>query len=286
MLKKSYLLALIFLTFSASFALAAVWTDEFNGDELEEGWTFQDRPGDPTTIEVIDGQLRMTHVPDGFGHLLAERPVLFRDGPEGDFSIYGLFNSDPEEDYGAWIGIFIGDPFTDDGGASYAFLGFGGEAGAIILIYLGAGKPAAPSPLPFWMKLEKSGNQYTAYIREKEGDDWQNVGNLVRDIEDPVIGIGMLNHWDAITLTLIVDSFHIEGEKSNHRRRLARLVNSPLLGGNSRLSKSSGKVGLSYQLSTTNQLILVILNEVQQSEKSRIVSFRMTLIALFKIFYK
>ena len=210
---KRFFLMLIFLTFSASSALSAVWVDEFDGEELEDGWTFQDRPGDPTTVEVIDGQLQMTHVPDGFGHLVAERPVLFRDGPEGDFSIYGLFSSDPEDTYGAWIGIFIGDPFVADGGNTYAFLGFGGEAGAIQLILLGAGKPAAPSPVPFWLKIEKSGNKYTGYAREKEGDAWQDVGNLVRDIENPIVGIGMLNHWDGITLTLIADTFYMEGDK-------------------------------------------------------------------------
>ena len=212
MLKK-FCLILVFSAFPASSVLAAIWVDEFDGEELESGWTFQDRPGDTTALEVIDGQLRMTHVPDAFGHLVAERPVLLRDGPEGDFSIYGLFSSDPEENYGAWIGIFIGDPFTADGGTTYAFLGFGGEAGAILLILLGSGKPAAPSPVPFWLKLEKSGNQYTAYARETENDDWQNVGTLVRDIEDPIVGIGMLNHWDGITLTLIVDAFYMEGEK-------------------------------------------------------------------------
>jgi len=210
---RTFCLVMVFLAFFALSTIAAVWVDEFDGEELESGWTFQDRPGDPTTLEVIDGQLRMTHVPDGFGHLLAERPVLFRDGPEGDFSIYGLFSSDPEDTYGAWIGIFIGDPFTDDGGSTYAFLGFGGESGAVNLILLGSGKPEAPSPVPFWLKLEKSGNQYTGYTREKEGDDWQNVGTLTPNIEDSVVGIGMLNHWDAITLTLIVDTFYMEGEE-------------------------------------------------------------------------
>lgn len=209
---KRFYLVLVFLTFAASSALAGVWVDEFDGDEVQDVWTFQDRPGDPTTLEVIDGHLLMTHVPDGFGHLVAERPVLFQDGPEGDFSIYALFDSEPQENYGAWIGLFIGDPFTDDGGATYAFLGFGGEAGAIKLILLGAGKPEPPSPLPFWLKIEKSGNDYNAFAREGEGDDWQNVGKLVHDIKDPIVGIGMLNHWDGTTLTLITESFFIEGE--------------------------------------------------------------------------
>ncbi len=211
-MRKIFCFVLAFLAFLASSTMAAIWVDEFDGDELESGWTFQDRPGDPTTLEVADGQLWMTHVPDAFGHLLAERPVLFRDGPEGDFSIYGLFSSDPEDTYGAWIGIFIGDPFVADGGATYAFLGFGGESGAIQLILLGSGKPQAPSAVPFWLKLEKLGNKYTAYTRESEGDDWQNVGTLTLDIEDPVVGIGMLNHWDGITLTLITDTFYMEGE--------------------------------------------------------------------------
>ena len=209
---KTTRLALVFFVFFTSPVLAAIWTDDFDGAKLEEGWTFKDRPGDPTTLELKDGKLLMTHVPDGFGHLVPERPVLYRDPPKGDFSIYGLFSSDPEENYGAWIGIFIGDPFVADGGASYAFLGFGGESGAIQLILLGFAKAEAPSPVPFWLKLEKSGNQYTAYAREKEGDDWQNVGKLVRDIKDPIIGIGMLNHWDNVTLTLITESFSIEGE--------------------------------------------------------------------------
>jgi len=212
-MRKTFYLVLAFLAFFASSAMAAIWVDEFDGEELEDGWTFQDRPGDPTTVEVIDGQLRMTHIPDGFGHLIAERPVLFRDGPEGDFSIYGLFSSDPEDTYGAWIGIFIGDPFTADGGVTYAFFGFGGELGAIQLILLGGAKSAAPSPVPFWLKLEKSGNKYTAFSRETEGDDWLNAGVLTLDIEDPIVSIGMLNHWDGITLTLIADAFYMEGDR-------------------------------------------------------------------------
>ena len=212
MFQRIYLI-LIFLTFAVSSIVAAIWTDDFEGADLDRGWTFQDRPGDPTTLELNDGELWMTHVPDGFGHLVAERPVLYRDAPKGDFSIYGFFNSEPEENYGAWIGLFIGDPFSADGGASdYAFLGFGGEAGAIKLILLGSGKPAAPSPLPFWLKIEKSGNDYNAFTREAEGDDWQNVGKLVRELKDSKVGIGMLNHWDGTTLTLITDSFHMEGE--------------------------------------------------------------------------
>ena len=209
---RRFYLVIVSLAFAASSASAAVWIDEFDGDEVQDIWTFQDRPGNPTTLEVVDGQLLMTHVPDAFGHLVAERPVLLRDGPEGDFSIYALFDSEPQDSYGAWIGLFIGDPFTDDGGTTFAFLGFGGEAGAILLILLGSGKPAAPSALPFWLKLEKTGNEYNAFVRETEGDDWQNVGKLVRDIKDPVVGIGMLNHWDGITLTLITESFFMEGE--------------------------------------------------------------------------
>ena len=79
---------------------------------------------------------------------------------------------------------------------------------------MSVGKPEAPGPVPFWLKLEKSQNQFTGYTRKKEGEDWQNVGELVRDIKKPkYVGIGILNHWDNQNLTLIADSFSMEGEK-------------------------------------------------------------------------
>lgn len=212
----AFLLSLSFVVVSP--VLAGTWIDEFDGDELMGMWTFVDVPEETTEVEVADGQMRMTN-PGDFGHLVADRPLILVDAPEGDFSISALLSSEPEEASDAWIGLFIcGDAnaLAEDW-ASVSFGGGAGENAGIIChmqenSFVDGGHPAIPMwPLEF--KLEKADTTYTAYYRENAADDWTSLGNWTQDMKTPEkVGLGFINNWGGSTVTLIADFFQMDGE--------------------------------------------------------------------------
>ncbi|MBT3267077.1 hypothetical protein HN371_08000 [Candidatus Poribacteria bacterium] len=205
----------------AAIARAATWTDAFDGAELRDEWSFRDIPDETTTVEIIDNALWMT-VPDGnFGHLVPERPMLERALPAGigDLSISAAFTTEPDIPQDAWHGLFIiGDDAMD-----WAVLGFAGAAndaqtGIVGSMFAGPvwedkGHPPTNVELPFQLKLEKVGENYTGYVRATDADAWAKLGNTwTHDLTPVSVGIGFINSWGGSTVSLITDWFSLEGD--------------------------------------------------------------------------
>lgn len=205
---------------------AAEWTDEFEGDKLNEAWdTITDRPEKQGFAKVEDGKLLLNEPGGDFGHTLKDgRPLVLRDAPKGEFSISALLDSDPEapaENY--WIGLFVIGNARDDAAMAknwsvINFGGSGGEAKALIgSMVADTWNDKGHFDIPEWpiyLKLEKKGTELKGYYKEKENDDWTQVGGAWNDdMENPEkVGLGFINNWGGgPNLTLIAEFFTLEG---------------------------------------------------------------------------
>jgi hypothetical protein len=214
-------LCLGFLCVLLTEARADTWTDAFDGPEIREEWSFRDIPDETTTVEITDGALWMT-APDGnFGHLVPDRPMLWRELPAGigDLAISAAFTTEPDVPQDAWHGLFIlGDDPMD-----WAVLGFAGEAnggqkGIVGSMFAGPvwqdkGHPPAGMDVPFQLRLEKVDDNYSAYIRATDADAWAALGNAwTHELQPVAVGIGFINSWGGQTVSVIVDWFSLEGD--------------------------------------------------------------------------
>ena len=200
---------------------ADVWTDNFDGNELVEEWSFRDRPGDPSTAEVKDGVLRLTNPNGNWGHMEKEKPMLERDVPKTakDVVVSGLFSSEPDKPADAWIGIFIFGSNPMD----FACLLFGGEANQAQKCLIGSmvqntwqdkGHFPTGVDVPLYLKLEKIEDKFAGYYRADEKEDWTMIGTTWPHAMKAVktVGVGFINSWGGKTVTIIVDFFSLEGE--------------------------------------------------------------------------
>ena len=224
-LTLSIVILAVFLTLPAS---AKEWLDEFDKDELNEEWvTITWRPGDQGTATIEDGQL-LINEPGDFGHMITDgRPLVLRKAPKGDFSISTFVDTEPPgpaDNY--WIGLFVigedGDSFAlSQNWASLSLGGAKGEQKVLIgSMVNGAWQDKGHFDVPGWpiyLKLEKVGNQYTGYHKEKPADEWIKAGAAWShdDMEEPaLVGLGFINNWGGgPILTMIADYFLLEGEK-------------------------------------------------------------------------
>jgi len=200
---------------------AGIWTDNFDGNKLVKEWSFRDRPGNPSTAEIKDGALRITNPNGNWGHMEKDKPMLEREVPKTakDLVVSGLFSSEPDKPADAWIGIFIfgKDPMD------FACLLFGGESNQAQKCLIGSmvqgvwqdkGHFPTGADVPLYLKLEKVEDKFTGYYRTNEKEDWKMVGNTwphaIKTVK--TVGVGFINNWGGKTVTLIVDSFSLEGE--------------------------------------------------------------------------
>lgn len=217
--------ALICVAMSAilsALAFGGTWIDDFEGKELGPEWTIKDRPGNPSEFKVENGALHITCT-QNFGHMENTRPLALIEAPEGDFSVIGLFSSDPEKPSDAWHGIFVlGDDPMD-----FACLLFGGESnqpqktliGSMVKgVWQDKGHFPTGFEVPFYLKLEKSGKQWRGYCRKSEKEDWNPIGSpWEHDLKPKWVGVGFINNWGGKVVTLIVDTFIVEGPKVTPR---------------------------------------------------------------------
>jgi len=200
---------------------AGVWTDPFDGDQLAKEWSFRDRPGETSTVEVKDGFLRITDPTGNWGHMEKDKPMLEREVPDTaqDLVVSGLFSSEPDKPADAWIGMFI---FGDDP-MDFACLLFGGESNQAQKCLIGSmvlggwqdkGHFETGADVPLYLKLEKVGDQFTGYYRTNEKEDWRTIGNIwthqIKTVK--TVGLGFINSWGGQAVTFLVDSFTLEGE--------------------------------------------------------------------------
>jgi len=196
--------------------LAGTWVDDFERNELGSEWTIKDRPGNPSEFKVEKRALHITCT-QNFGHMESTRPLALIEAPEGDFSVSGFFSSDPDKPTDAWHGIFVlGDDPMD-----FACLLFGGEANQPQKTLIGSmvkgnwqdkGHFQTGFDVPFYLKLEKSGKQWKGYSKKNEKEDWALIGNpWEHDFKPKWVGCGFINNWGGKAVTLIVDTFVVEG---------------------------------------------------------------------------
>ena len=93
-----------------------------------------------------------------------------------------MFSSDPTKPSSAWIGIFV---FGEDP-LDFACLLFGGENNSPLTALIGSmvkgawqdqGHFNTGFDVPFHLKLQKKGDEFTGYFKQKEGDAWKKIGN-------------------------------------------------------------------------------------------------------------
>jgi hypothetical protein len=225
-------LTLLVVVFAISLTVpvfAKEWLDEFDKEELNEEWfRITDRPEKQGTVTIEDGKLLINEPNGDFGHLIVDgRPLVLREAPKGDFSISALVNTEPPppaDNY--WIGLFVVEEDGDDAilANNWAVLTIGGSQGeqkALIGSMInGAWNDKGHFDIPEWptyLKLEKTGTQYTGYYKEKLNDQWMKVGATWDHdgMEEPeLVGLGFINNWGGgPNLTLIVEYFLLEGDK-------------------------------------------------------------------------
>ncbi len=220
-------LAIIFAVFLTLPTFAKEWLDEFDKDELNGEWLkITCCPGDNGSAVIEDGRL-LINEPGDFGHMITDgRPLVLRKSPEGDFSISALIDTDPPapaDNY--WVGLFVIGNDGDNAVLAHNWAalnigGSGGEKKALIGSMIdGAWEDKGHFDIPEWpiyLKLEKVGNQYTGYFKEKSTDEWIKTGDTWNHdgMEDPeLVGFGFINNWGGgPNLTLTVEYFSLEGE--------------------------------------------------------------------------
>ncbi|MBI1924506.1 hypothetical protein HYR99_09675 [Candidatus Poribacteria bacterium] len=218
---------LLLITFMMPLHLwAAEWTDEFEGNKLDKAWnTITDRPEKKGFAKVEGGKLLLNEPGGNFGHLITDgRPLVLRDAPKGDFSISALFNSDPKapaDNY--WIGLFVIGSAKNDAemAKNWSVLTFGGSKGEVKALIGSmidnAWNDKGHFDIPKWpiyLKLEKKGTELKGYYKEKEQDNWTQVGGVWNDtMKNPEkVGLGFINNWGGgPNLTMIVEFFTLEG---------------------------------------------------------------------------
>lgn len=200
---------------------AGVWTDNFDGNKLSEGWEFRDHNAEKTTYEVKDGFFRMTN-PASWDHTTPDKPMLERTIPKSaaeNLTVSGVFSSDPEEPAAAWLGIFI---YSNDD-LNYACFLFGGESNQPQKMLIGSmikanwndhGHPQTGFPVPLHLKLVKEDDLFSGYYRQSEKDDWKLAQNKTwkHQFDATRVGIGFMNNWEDQTVTFLVDTLSIEGD--------------------------------------------------------------------------
>ena len=225
-MKRSYLSVILFsVCIVICISLIAdsnadTWTDNFDGNKLEEGWEFRDHNNKQTEYEVKDGFLHITN-PGNWGHTTADKPMIERDIPDSasdDITVSGIFSSDPDKPADAWIGIFI---YSDDQ-LNYACLLFGGESNLPQKALIGSmiksawndhGHPQMGFDVPLHLKLVKEGDTFSGYFRKDDKDDWSLAQNKSwnHNFKVKKVGIGFMNNWGGQTVTLLIDQLSIEG---------------------------------------------------------------------------
>ena len=226
-MKAKTRLITIFIVFSLGFlpVYAGEWLDEFKNADLDKEWfKITDRPQEQTTIEIKDGKLLMDEPLGNFGHTVTDgRPLVLRKAPSGDFNISMLVDTIPEApaaDY--WLGLFI---IGKDGGSAdlaenWAVISIGGAKGekkALIGSMIdNTWNDKGHFDIPAWptyLKLEKTDTTYKGYYKEKPGDDWIVVGApWTHEMKNPeVVGIGFVNSWGAVNVTIVAEYFSLEG---------------------------------------------------------------------------
>ncbi len=226
-MKLKVSLLLITVVGMVSLVWGAEWTDEFEGNKLDEAWdTTTDRPEKQGFVKVEGGKLLINEPGGNFGHTLKDgRPLILRDAPKGDFSISALLESDPEppaKNY--WIGLFIIGDAKDNAAMAknWSVLTFGGSNGEVKALigsmindaWNDKGHFDTPE-WPLYFKLEKKGTELKGFYKEKEKDNWTQVGGIWNDnMKNPEkVGLGFINNWGGgPDLTLIADFFTLEGD--------------------------------------------------------------------------
>jgi len=220
-------LIVVFIIFSLVLlpAYAGEWLDEFDQEELNEEWSkITDRPQEQTTFEAIDGLLLINEPLGDFGHTVTDgRPLILRKVPKGDYSVSMLVDTIPAvpaSDY--WLGLFI---IGRDGNnaalaENWATVTIGGSAGDTKALigsmvdntWADKGHFDIP-PWPIYLKIEKADTMYSGYYKENLGDDWKLIGApWEHDMKNPELaGIGFVNSWGGANVTIVVESFSLEG---------------------------------------------------------------------------
>jgi len=221
-MKKSVIMTLAMTVILIPVALPGVWTDDFEGKTLANEWEFRDRREKVTKTEVKGGFLSMTNPKGKWGHMTADKAMLERDVPTSsqNLTVSGVFSSEPEKPVDAWIGMFIfGEEQMD-----FACLLYGGEANQPQKALIGSmvqgawqdkGHFNTGFDVPLHLKLEKEKDVFTGYMKQKEGDNWKQIGNKtwthkIKKVK--TVGLGIMNNWGGKTVVVLVDSFSLEGE--------------------------------------------------------------------------
>lgn len=220
-----------------------VLDDKFDGTALKPHWNASIPVAGPT-ISVNNG-LKIT-VPDSQAYDwwvgVGNSPNVSLPAPEGDFEVSAKLDSvvDPS-----------GSSIEGQNCHAVLFVGFGGTnaylwgryqtSGHLVLEYSGINGigTADLGSDPVWVRVKRTGNQYTFSYRQKDTDAWTDLadadGNpIVRTEQTAPTTVGlMLKTWANVAATATWHEFRLEAPTLRYYGILAGKVTSP--GANIRL---------------------------------------------------
>lgn len=239
-----------------------VWTDDFDGNRLSNGWRFRDHRTFPSVFALRSGWLEITSQ-GSLGHTTPDKPIMEREVPLNaghNITVTGIFSCEPRPG-DVYMGLFL----FGDSNSEYSCLVFGGEAVQAsqgILIHTGSsiitwGPPKNNrrgtyrhgikyiqstnqstniqlSISPIHLKVIKEGSLLMSYYRSDVNDEWVFLRSSrlwEHDFDVARVGVGFHNNWGGRIFTLKVDTLSIEYEETelleNHTLQWCKLKAEP-----------------------------------------------------------
>jgi len=227
--KVVIILALI--AFFNTMAAADVLVDEFDGDQLKDYWTFNNRRNPASTVKLENGKCYI-HVPAGGNDLVPGKdlaPTLMMDAPSGDFTVVTLYTG-PTANFAA-AGILIFQDISNQVqllyGSGQKVWFMGGVNGAVPPVKdkdgnirgVGWGNHLFTGVLgeqkKVYLKVVKLGDTYTSYYKFKDAEPWEQWLSADFPLQNPEVGIFAKNYFAGAELTAEFEFFQLEGEGFN-----------------------------------------------------------------------
>ena len=227
-----------------------IWTDDFDGNRLSDGWRFRDRHAPPPSVfDLRNGWLEITSQ-GALGHNTPDKPIMERDVPRSagqNITVSGIFTCEPQP-----ADVYMGLCLFGDSNSEFSCITFGGEAvqaaegmlihtGSSVITwgppqndrsgahrhrtdYIQSTNKATSIQMPgdvIHLKIIKEGNLLLPYYRSDPNEDWVFLRSStlsgkswVHDFEVARVGVGFLNNWNRWAFTLRVDTLSIEYEET------------------------------------------------------------------------
>ena len=218
------LVCLTFMVVLPTASMGGVWRDNFDGAKIGSGWEFTNPPKQ-CKYEVADGMfsIKLEGKNDIWGGQ-DNAAKLLREAPEGNYSVETRIVIKPDakaKTANTWTSITMFDDAKSPS-ANWLYLARGGNSEINIEYAKNNAGNIGPSlknmaDTELYLKVEKTGQDYTGHYKIKENDKWIKVGTTKHDALNPSkVGL-LVKSWAVRSMVCNYDYFEMEGEnvKSN-----------------------------------------------------------------------